>query len=154
MKNSIIIFLLLTSSFIHAQTYISGSFSYYNGTGTFNEKAMGTLEVGRTIKDILSLGIAVGKTSFSAGDTYIEFRPSLTVWSKNNLSLSGTLGAGYIFNTPQSFLTEYCATMTYSLSSNFSLCIFTGGYKFDGKSSSNSYTFVGTGISFIFNKKT
>jgi len=46
-----------------AQTYVSGSFSYYNGTGTFGEKGM---ETGRTIPDVLSLGVAfVGTYTFS-----------------------------------------------------------------------------------------
>ena len=136
----------------NAQTYVSGSFSYYNGTGTFGEKGMATAEVGRTIHDVLSLGVAVGRTSFTNGRTYVEFRPTLAVWSKNNFTLSGTLGVGHIFDFPQSFLTEYCATLSYSFSPNLGISMFGGGYKFDGKNVADNYTFVGTGITYIFSK--
>lgn len=150
MKKLMLILALVAATVVNAQNfYLSPSVSVFNGTGTFSEKAMPTLEIGRTFEDVFSAGVAVGRTSFhESGKYYVEFRPTLTVFSKGAFSASGTLGAGYIFDSPQNFLTEYCGTMSVKLSKLTSLSIFAGGYKFEGKDVSNKYTFVGTGLTF------
>lgn len=141
-----ILAVFLTLGVSAQQSYVSGSYSFYNSPGTFSQKSMGTLEVGRYVHNVATLGIAAGVTSFSGGKAYVEFRPSLIVWSSNQFSLSGTLGAGYIFDSPQSFLSEYTGTASYSFKNNMSVSVFAGGYKFSGKRISSDYTFVGTGL--------
>lgn len=153
MKKVILLAGILLSLTVGAQTYVSGSFSYYNGTGTFAQKSMGTIELGRVVKNVATLGLAVGKTNFSAGKTYVEFRPSFMVWQNRGFYLSGTLGGGYIFDSPQDFLMEYCVNGGYNVSERWVVSIFAGAYKFDGKSLTSNYTFCGTGITYVFKKK-
>lgn len=148
MKKLVTILALVACMSVNAQTYVSGSFSYYNGGGEFSQQAMATVEVGKTINNTLSLGVAGGVTAFSGGNYYAEFRPSMILWSYKNFSVSGTLGAGYVFNSTKSFLTEYCGSMNYGISDNWSVSFFGGGYNFNGQSSASKYTFVGTGLTF------
>lgn len=148
MKKVLTILAVLATTALSAQYYVSGSFSVFNGTGTFCEKAMPTLEVGRSL-DALSVGIAGGRTSFhESGKYYVELRPSLTVFSKGNFSAAGTIGVGYIFDSGQNFLTEYCGTMSYAFKRKWSASLFAGGYKFEGKNLSTKYTFIGTGLTY------
>ena len=151
-KLLLLIALMFSLSGFGQQKYVSGSFSYYDGGGSFNQQAMATVEVGTYIHDVATVGLAGGVTSFT-GNAYLEVRPSLMVWSSNQFSVSGTIGAGYVFNSTQSFLTEYCGTMTYTTPKGLGFSIFAGGYKFNGANDFSKYTFIGTGISYTLPKK-
>lgn len=153
MRKLTLLLVIVVGITANAQTYVSGSFSYYDGAGSFNQQSMATIEMGRYIHEVATVGIAAGRTSFSSGKTYIEFRPSLVAWNNRQFTLAGTLGAGYVFDSPEKLLTEYCGTMSYNLRGDkWSISIFAGGYHFNGKQSSSKYTFVGTGISYTFKK--
>lgn len=146
MKKVALILAMMVSLAASAQVYVSASFSHYNGGGNFNQQGMVTGEIGYTIQKTLSLGVAGGVTSFSNTNPYLEFRPSVTLWSYRNFSVSGSLGAGYVFNTPENFLTEYCGTINWAFAGNLSASVFGGGYSFNGKQSASKYTFVGAGL--------
>lgn len=152
MKKVMLLLSLAIGMIASSQTYVSGSFSHYDGKGTFSQQGQVTVEVGRVVHDVATLGVAMGTTSLSHGKAYTEFRPTLTIWSHNQFSLCGTLGAGYVFDSSQSFLTEYCGTACYTFKNNVSLSIFGGGYKFNGRNSFSKYTFVGTGVTYTFQK--
>ena len=82
-KLLLVLTLLFSLSGFGQQKYVSGSFSYYDGGGSFGTQAMATAEVGTYIHDVATVGLAGGVTSFSGGHAYLEVRPSLMVWSSN-----------------------------------------------------------------------
>ena len=57
MKKVLMIMAILLSVGASAQTYVSASTSFYNGTGNFGNKGMVTAEVGKKW-DVLSIGFA------------------------------------------------------------------------------------------------
>lgn len=146
MKKLLTILAMVMAMTASAQVYVSGSFSYYNAPGSFEENGMATVEVGKSFGNIFFLGVAGGVTSFKGANKYVEFRPSAILYTYKKLSIIGSLGAGYVWDSPEKILTEYCGTMSYALSSNWALNFFGGGYSFLGKESSSKATFVGTGL--------
>jgi len=146
MKKLLTILAMVVAMAANSQVYVSGSFSYFNGPGTFEENGMATVEVGKSFGNIFFLGVAGGVTSFKGGNKYLEFRPSAVLYTYKRLSVIGSLGAGYVWDTPQKILTEYCGTISYALNSAWALNFCGGGYSFNGKESSSKYTFVGTGL--------
>lgn len=153
MKKLLFFVLLILSTTCFSQNYISGSYSYYNGGGTFGTQSMATLEYGKYIKNTGTVGLAMGLTAFTGGRLYTELRPTLIVFERNSFSLSTTIGAGYVFNNPEEILTEYCITTSYTFSNGISLSTFGGVYNFNGRNSSSKFTFVGTGLSYSLKKK-
>lgn len=148
-KLFIVSMVALSGLFCSAQNYVSGSLSYYNGSGTFCQQAMPTVELGVTVSKV-SLGIAGGFTAFSKGDFYTEFRVSPTIWEKGRFCISGSLGAGYVFNKANQLLTEYGGGVAYSLSNRLSVGLFAGKYYFSGKTVASSATFTGVSTTVSF----
>ncbi len=131
------------------KNYVSANYSYYNGAGTFGQQSMVTLEVGRDFGGV-SVGIAGGVTAFTNGNAYVEARVSPTLWKSGRWSVSGTLGAGHILNSPEYLLTEYGASVNCLVSKSVTLNISSGAYNFNGKNVSSKYSYVGTGVSLAF----
>lgn len=131
------------------KTYVSASLSYYNGSGPFCQQAQPTVEFGITGSNI-SVGIANGFTAFNDGNFYSELRISPTFWQSGRWAVSGSLGAGYVFNKANQLLTEYSGGVGYSVSDKVSVSLFAGKYYFSGKTISSSATFSGAGVTFTF----
>lgn len=148
MKKLLTILALFVTLSVQSQVYVSPSFSYYNGPGEFEQNGMATVEIGKSFGNVFFLGVAGGVTSFKGGNKYLEFRPSAVLYTYKRLSVIGSLGAGYVWNTEEKILTEYCGTISYALDDRWALNFFGGGYNFNGKESSSKYTFVGTGLTF------
>ena len=148
-KLFLISMIFMSGLFCSAQSYVSTSLSYYNGSGTFCQQAIPTVEVGVTFSKV-SVGIANGFTSFNDGSFYSELRVSPTLWEKGRWSVSGSLGAGYVFNKANQLLTEYGGGIGYSLSKAVSVGLFAGKYNFSGKTVSSSATFTGAAVTFSF----
>ena len=156
MKKIIVLIVSLYFTFCAmSQTYVNLSPSVFiNTTGTFREKTMATIEVGRTWEPV-SVGLALGKTTFAkqkGQDTafYAEVRGTYTLFTKNDFSAGVSLGVGHIFNAKQNFLTEFSYNIGYSFNQNISVNVFQGFYHFDGKLASNKYAFMGAGITISF----
>ncbi len=149
MKKLIVMFALCAISALgYSQAYVSPSFSYYDGVGQFKDKAMLTLEVGKTINETLSVGVAGGVLNFRDYTPYVELRPTVTVLSLNNVSLSGTLGVGYVFNQHENLLVELGTNLGYSFSDKFTWNLGAGLYKFNGENSASKATYVSTGFTY------
>nr|MBA2249911.1 hypothetical protein [Chitinophagaceae bacterium] len=92
--------------------YLSlGTSVYTNTPGTFGDKTFITAEFGRTF-GIFDIGILMGKLNLSKhvkgtdSTFFTELLPTINVFSKGRFSEALTLGAGYIFNASENFLTE------------------------------------------------
>jgi hypothetical protein len=136
-----------------SQWYISPSVSFYNGAGNFDQKGMATVEVGKTFEDVLSVGVAVGKTDFTSNSkVYTEARFTVNAITKGKISILGTLGAGYIFDSETNFLTEYGISGSYAVTKGWGVSLFTGKYNFNGGLTSSTATFVGVGVTLNFSE--
>src|ERR1700712_820598 len=93
-----------------SQPYISLAPSLTNTSGPIADKLNLALEVGQQW-DVFSLGLDIGKTTFSkvgVKDTslYLEIRPSLNVFQQGKFTNTLTIGAGFVFGAEESLLTE------------------------------------------------
>ena len=150
MKRIMLIVAIFASIGAAAQkNYVSASYSYYNGAGTFGQQSMATVEVGRDFGNVC-VGIAGGVTAFTNGDAYVEARVSPTLWKSGRWSVSGTLGVGHVINSPAYLLTEYGGSINCLISKNVTLNLSSGAYNFNGKNVSSKATYIGTGIGFTF----
>lgn len=132
-------------------SYVTASFSYYNGGGTFSQQGSATLEVGKYLQDDFTLGLATGITAFSKGKPFLEIRPTF-YYTSNKFSQGFTLGGGYVFELPTHYLLEWSTSTNFSVTDRVGVGIFIGGYNFNGKLLAAEYSFAGVSITYIFKK--
>jgi len=135
-------------------TYLSlGASVYTNTPGSFNQKAFMTAEAGRTF-GIFDIGLLVGKRNFIKSDTswFTEVLPTINVFSKGRFSEALTLGAGYMINAKENFLTEITNSINFAPSNNWVISVFQGNYFFDGRLSTSKAQFMGLSTTFNFIK--
>lgn len=150
MKKVLVILAIFASIGAAAQkNYVSASYSYYNGAGTFGQQSMVTVEVGRDFGNVC-VGIAGGVTAFTNGNAYVEARVSPTLWKSGRWSVSGSLGVGHIIDAPTYLLTEYGGSVNCLLGKNVTWRLSSGAYNFNGKNVASKATYVGTGFSLAF----
>jgi len=113
------------------------------------------IEFGRTY-GIFDIGLATGQinTLASGSDTtrYIEFRPTINVFSKGRFAEALCLGGGYAFNAKQGLMTEICNSINFNISANTAIAVVQGYYFFDGTNSSRSAQYMGFAFTYNFLK--
>ncbi len=123
-----------------------------NTKGNFAKRFSPAIEFGRTY-GIFDIGLATGKTnSFSSGaDTthYVEFRPTINVFSKGRFAEALCLGGGYVFGAKQGLMTEICNSINFNISSNMAIAVTQGYYFFDGTNDNRTAQYMG--FSFTYN---
>lgn len=152
MKKLLLTFAIVALSLVgFGQTYVSPSVSFYNGTGSFSQRTQATVEVGRTW-DAFSLGLAGGVLDLTKqAKAYAEARATFTAFQKGKVSLSGTLGAGRIFDSPENFLTELGVTGGVAINKNVGVNLSAGKYFFNGTNSASQASYIGVGLQFSLN---
>jgi hypothetical protein len=109
-------------------------------------------EFGRTY-GIFDIGVGFGRIgSLSSGtDTshYIEFRPTINIFSAGRFAEGLLLGGGYIFGAKQALMTEICNSINFNISTTVAVAITQGYLFFDGTNSSRSGQYMG--FSFTYN---
>ena len=150
MKKVLVILAVFASLCTFAQkNYVSASYSYYNGAGTFGQQAKATVEVRRDVGSVC-VGTAGGVTAFTNGNAYVEARVSPTLWKSGRWSVSGSLGVGHIIDAPTYLLTEYGGSVNCLISKTVTWSLSSGAYNFNGKNVASKFTYVGTGFSLAF----
>lgn len=168
---ALIVFLLLNTALCFSQdtaqvrekeahyNYLTASFFVYTNTaGTFNQKAFFSLEAGRTY-GIFDIGVAVGRLNLVASGNgidsnwFAEGRPTINVFSKGRFSESLTLGAGYVFNAKQNFMTEITNCINFSPNNKLTIAVCQGNYFFDGKLSTSRAQFMSVAVTLNFIKR-
>ncbi len=121
-----------------------------NSKGGFVKRFSPAIELGRTY-GIFDLGLTTGLTNFTGSDTthYIEFRPTINIFSKGRFAEGLCLGAGYVFGAKQGMMTEICNSINFNISENVALAVVQGYYFFDGTNDSRTAQYMG--ISFTYN---
>lgn len=139
--------------------YLTLSVSVFTNTpGAINHELFPSAEFGRTY-GIFDIGLAIGRLNFirSGGGVdsnwFAEIRPTINVFSKGRFSESLTLGAGYIVNAKQNFVTELTNCINFSVTNNLNLALCVGNYFRDGKFSTATAQFFSFAVTYNFIKK-
>jgi len=137
--------------------YISANADVFvNSRGGVAKRFSPAVEFGRTY-GIFDIGLATGRVnSLSSGsDTtrYIEFRPTINIFSKGRFAEGLCLGGGYLFNAKQALMTEICNSINFNISETVSVAVTQGYYFFDGTNSSRSTQYMGFAFTYNFLKK-
>jgi len=124
-----------------------------NAKGGFAKRFAPAFELGRTY-GIFDIGLASGWiNSLSSGsDTvrYIEFRPTINVFSAGRFAEGLCLGAGYLFKAKQGMMTEICNSINFNISTTVAVAVTQGYYFFDGTNSSRSAQYMGFAFTYNF----
>jgi hypothetical protein len=122
-----------------------------NTIGSFKEKAFATAEFGRSF-GIFDLGLMLGRLTFTKSDSswFSEIIPTINVFSKGRFSEALTLGAGYIFNSKDNFLTEITNSINFAPSNQLVVSISEGNYFFDGRRSTSKAQYFGLSVTYNF----
>lgn len=126
---------------------------FVNTRGGLAKRFSPAVEFGRTY-GIFDIGLATGRiNSFSGGsDTvrYIEFRPTINIFSAGRFAEGLCLGGGYVFKAKQSLMTEICNSINFNISTTVAVAITQGYYFFDGTNSSRSTQYMGFAFTYNF----
>ena len=126
---------------------------FVNTKGGFAKRFALAIEFGRTY-GIFDIGLATGFLSMRSQDTchYIEFRPTINVFSKGRFAEALCLGGGYVFSAKQGMLTEICNSINFNVNENLAIVV-TQGYMFiDGTNSSRTTQYMGFTFTYNFLK--
>lgn len=133
--------------------YLSATTNVFvNTKGGFAKRFSPSIEYGRTY-GIFDIGLATGRiNSLSNGsDTtrFLEFRPTINIFSKGRFAEALCLGGGYVFKAKQGLMTEICNSINFNISTTVEVAVIQGYYFFDGTNSSRSTQYMG--LSFTYN---
>jgi hypothetical protein len=111
------------------------------------------VEFGRTY-GIFDIGLATGRTNSisSGGDTarYIEFRPTINIFSAGRFAEGLCLAEGYVFGAKQALMTEICNSINFNISTTVAVAVTQGYSFFDGTNSSRSAQYMGFAFTYNF----
>ena len=126
---------------------------FVNSKGGFAKRFAPAIEFGRTY-GIFDIGLASGQFNSLNADTarYLEFRPTINVFSKGRFSEALCLGAGYVFKAKQGLVTEICNSINFDISENLAVAVTQGYCFFDGTNDSRSTQYMGLSITYNFLK--
>jgi hypothetical protein len=121
---------------------------FVNSKGGFAKRYSPSVEFGRTY------GLATGKlNSLSSGsDTsqFIEFRPTINIFSKGRFAEALCLGGGYVFGAQQALMTEICNSINFNINANWAVAVVQGYFYFDGTNSSRNTQYMGLNVTYNF----
>ena len=129
---------------------------FVNTKGGFGKRFSPAGEFGRTY-GIFDMGLATGRISSlrSSNDSshYIEFRPTINIFSAGRFAEGLCLGGGYIFGAKQALMTEICNSINFNISPSVAVAVTQGYYFFDGTNSSRSAQYMGFAVTYNFLRK-
>jgi hypothetical protein len=127
---------------------------FVNTKGGFSKRFSPSVEFGRTY-GIFDIGIATGRFNMLSTDTtqYIEFRPTINIFSKGRFAEGLCLGGGYVFGAKQGLMTEICNSINFNISEKVALAVIQGYFFFDGTNSSRSTQYFGLNLTYNFLRK-
>jgi hypothetical protein len=128
---------------------------FVNTKGGAAKRFSPSAEFGRTY-GIFDIGLATGRiNSLSSGsDTsrFIEFRPTINIFSKGRFSEALCLGGGYVFKAKQGLMTEICNSINFNISEKVAVAVLQGYYFFDGTNNNRSTQYMGFNLTYNFLK--
>jgi len=129
---------------------------FVNTKGGAAKRFSPAFEFGRTY-GIFDIGLATGRfNSLSSGsDTthYIEFRPTINIFSNGRFAEGLCLGGGYVFSAKQGLMTEICNSINFNITTTVAVAVTQGYYFFDGANSSRNTQYMGFSFTYNFLRK-
>jgi len=133
--------------------YLSVNADVFNTKGGVAKRFSPAVEFGRTY-GIFDIGMATGRLSSlsSASDSahYVEFRPTINIFSAGRFAEGLCLGGGYVFGAKQALMTEICNSINFNISTTVAVAVTQGYYFFDGTNSSRSTQYMGFSLTYNF----
>jgi len=128
---------------------------FVNSKGGVAKRFSPSVEFGRTY-GIFDIGLATGRlnTLSSGADTtaFIEFRPTINIFSKGRFAEALCLGGGYVFGAQQGLMTEICNSINFNISTKVAVAVTQGYYYFDGTNSARNTQYMGFSFTYNFLK--
>ena len=129
---------------------------FVNTKGGFGKRFSPGVEFGKTF-GIFDIGLATGKLNVvtTGRDTtqYIEFRPTINIFSKGRFAEGLCLGGGYVFGAKQALMTEICNSINFNITERASVAVVQGYLYFDGTNSSRGTQYMGFTFTYNFLRK-
>lgn len=129
---------------------------FVNSQGGFSQRFSPAFEFGRTY-GIFDIGLASGRlSSMNHGvDTsrFIEFRPTINVFSKGRFAEALCLGGGYVFKAKQGMMTEICNSINFNITEILAVAVQQGYVFFDGTRDHRSEQYMGFTFTYNFLRK-
>jgi hypothetical protein len=129
---------------------------FVNTRGGAAKRFSPSVEFGRTY-GIFDIGVATGRLNSigPGGDTtrFLEFRPTINIFSKGRFSEALCLAGGYVFKAKQGLMTEICNSINFNVSENWTIAVLQGYYYFDGTNNSRGTQFMGLNLTYNFLQK-
>ncbi len=129
---------------------------FVNTKGGAAKRFSPSVEIGRTY-GIFDIGLATGRLNSigPGGDTsrFLEFRPTINVFSKGRFAEALCLGGGYVFKAKQGLMTEVCNSINFNISEIWAIAVTQGYYYFDGTNSNRGGQYMGFSLTYNFLKK-
>jgi len=137
--------------------YLSLNTNFFvNTKGGVAKRFSPALEFGRTY-GIFDIGLAAGGFSPASvgSDTshYIEFRPTINVFSSGRFSEGLCFGGGYVFGAKQGLVTEIGNSINFNITTTVAIAVTQGFYFFDGTNSSRNTQYMGFSLTYNFLRK-
>lgn len=132
--------------------YISALTSVFvNTRGGFAKRFAPGVEFGRTY-GIFDIGLATGRVNSLGRDTaqYIEFRPTINIFSAGRFAEGLCLGGGYVFGAKQALMTEICNSINFNITTKIAIAVTQGYVFYDGTNSSRSTQYMGFTFTYNF----
>ncbi|MBB6107587.1 hypothetical protein [Mucilaginibacter lappiensis] len=126
---------------------------FVNTKGGFAKRFAPAIEFGRTY-GIFDIGLATGYTNTLSGDTshYLEFRPTINVFSKGRFAEALCLGAGYVLGAKQGLMTEICNSINFNISETIAIAVTQGYVFYDGTNNNRGTQYMGLAFTYNFLK--
>lgn len=126
---------------------------FVSAKGGFEQRFSPAIEFGRTY-GIFDIGLAGGRlSSMDHGpDTsrFIEFRPTINVFSKGRFAEALCLGGGYIFKAKQGMMTEICNSINFNVTEVVAIAVQQGYLFFDGTNDHRNGQYMGFTLTYNF----
>ena len=126
---------------------------FVNTKGGVAKRFSPAIEFGRTY-GIFDFGLATGRfSSLSKGSDsshYIEFRPTINVFSSGRFAEGLCLGGGYVFSAKQGLMTEICNSINFNISTTVAVAVTQGYVFFDGTNNSRNTQYMGFAFTYNF----
>jgi hypothetical protein len=137
--------------------YMSGNTNVFvNTRGGAAKRFSPSVEFGRTY-GIFDIGLSTGRVNSigSGGDTtrFLEFRPTINIFSKGRFAEALCLGGGYVFKAKQGLMTEICNSINFNITEIWAVAVIQGYYYFDGTNNSRGTQYMGFNVTYNFLQK-
>lgn len=129
---------------------------FVNTRGGAAKRFSPSVEFGKTF-GIFDIGLATGRlNSIGPGsDTtrFIEFRPTINIFSKGRFAEALCLGGGYVFKAKQGLMTEVSNSINFNITEIWAIAVLQGYCYFDGTNNSRGTQYMGINITYNFLRK-